>query len=494
MRDAHTIGDYVCLERLGAGGQATTWLAEPADGGDEVLLKVFHVEVAEDWKAAELFERAAQVLEGIDHPNIPAYHDHFEVESDGVVRLCLARDFVAGDSLQDRIDEDGSLSEPEVVELAIELLEVLQYLHAKDPPIVHRDIKPANVILGEDGRPYLVDFGAVQADVLTETGGSTVVGTAGYVAPEQLMGRAEPSSDIYALGVTLVHLLTHTPPTELPSEGFELRFDELLEASAGLKYIIGRMVRADIDEREASAEGLLEKFRTLRDGGQIAVRSSTLPVVPPRGSTLEVVEDEYSVSAQSPTPVLFWHHKKLVRVLRLSVYAVLFVTLLTPLAFLFASIPLLMIGLIGGVIGVLFWAVSLQRRLKVEMTPKYLNIQLPPIRPRPGSQYDSGTELSYYDEYRGETQIPWAHVSIHYGDIRSVDVVRRPSWSSSIGIWKLRLDVDYAERSQRFMGFLDSDDLLQGKLIFELNLTHGEYLWLARLIDKRVSQYRELEG
>jgi hypothetical protein len=477
----------VCLNRLGAGGQATTWLAEPSAGGAPLLLKVFHVEVAGDWKAAELFERAARVLEELEHPNIPAYHDHFEIESDGAVQLCLAREFVAGDSLQDRIDQDGSLSEDQVVDLAIELLEVLEYLHDREPPIVHRDIKPANVILGEDERPYLVDFGAVQAEVLSETGGSTVVGTAGYVAPEQLMGRAEPSSDIYALGVTLVHLLTHTPPTELPSEGFELEFADRLEASAGLTYVIGRMTRADIDERKASAAGLLEKFRALREGREIVVRSSTLPVELPRGSKLQVV-DEGDVTVQTPSKVLYWHPRAGPRYAKYAVYHAIFLFFMAlPLLFWIVS-PWL--SLLTGSIALWFAGTMWlsRRRLAFRFGQDALHIQQPTIKPIPQAK-DRTSQI----ETQGGVAIDGRYASVQYDALKKAQVVKRPSWDGTGKRWKLFLEADDASVVDE--GVLDKPGhSVEGPFVLELNLTHGEYLWLAKLINKRVAQYRELEG
>jgi serine/threonine protein kinase len=487
VSDTIRIGEYECVERLGAGGQATTWLAEPAGGGERLLLKVFHVEVADDWKAAELFERAARVLESIDHPNIPAYHDHFEVESDGVVKLCLARDFVAGDSLQDRIDADGSMSEDEVVDLAIELLEVLRYLHAKTPPVVHRDIKPANVILGDDGRPYLVDFGAVQAEVLSETGGSTVVGTAGYVAPEQLMGRAEPSSDIYALGVTLVHLLTHTPPTELPSDGFELRYDDRLEASSGLKYVLGRMTRADIEEREASADGLLEKFRALKSGDDIVVRSSTLPVSAPAGSALEVLDEEGAVVVRSPKKALYWSSTAGPAFLVLSTWGSLIVLLLFLHALLFAVSPWLLMPtwIILVAVGYLLW--KKRRYLEFRFGQRQMVIEQPPLRVTPQK-----TTFKSQLEERDEHAVRGDRARIAYSELRGAQVVRQPSWRNGVATWKLKLDAESAMVGSDGLG-ARNEQRDPGPFVMELNLTHGEYLWLAKLINKRLEQYRELE-
>ena len=110
------------------------------------------------------------------------------------------------------------------------LLGVLGYLHTLNPPVVHRDIKPDNVIRGEDGRLWVVDFGAVRDFSTTMGGGSTVVGTYGYMAPEQFRGQAIPASDIYAVAATMLHLMTGRSPHELPQEKLKVVFRPMVQA------------------------------------------------------------------------------------------------------------------------------------------------------------------------------------------------------------------------------------------------------------------------
>ena len=134
------------------------------------------------------------------------------------------------------------------------LLTTLAYLHGLSPPVIHRDIKPANVMLRLDGRPVLVDFGAV-GDWTTRVGhGSlTVAGTVGYMAPEQAMGAAGPASDLFALGATMVHALTHCHPADLPRRGLRLLFHDRLGCSADLVAVLEKLVAPDVSERYASA-------------------------------------------------------------------------------------------------------------------------------------------------------------------------------------------------------------------------------------------------
>ncbi len=486
MSQDEFIGDYHITRRLGAGGQATTWLATTPDG-DEVLIKVFHVEIADDWKVAELFERSANVLETIDHPNIPGYRDHFEFEEGHTIKLCLVRDFVEGESLQEIIDDGGSFSEDEVIELAIQLLEILDYLHQKSPPIVHRDIKPANVILGPDKRPYLVDFGAVQADVMTETGGSTVVGTAGYVAPEQLMGRAEPSSDIYALGISLVHLLTRKPPTELPSDGFELDYADELVASPQLKYVLGRMTRADINERDDSAADLLEKFRTLASGGDIVVRSSTLPVKVPRGSELHVVETPNSIIVRTPRVLVWdsspWRRRARLVSMTLGLLFSGFIVLLMA-----AQSPAFGWPLFIGLLLLIYILHRVARPLEIELGSKFLRITQPPLR-----MGHEGEHISSSDEWA--PYIRSKETRVTYDEVKSVDFapVQFGGTTGSNRVMRLnctsKVNLAPPSLGSHMLRLANSDSYL-----LDLGLSQGEEIWLAKLINARLAQHREMQN
>jgi serine/threonine protein kinase len=131
-------------------------------------------------------------------------------------RVVLVAGYVPGRSLQSMIDAGERLDAAAAERLARELLDILDYLHQREKPILHRDLKPSNVIIDAGGRANLIDFGAV-ASSAGETG-STMIGTLGYFPHEQIMGRALPASDLYALGMTLLVAITGRPPEEQPHD------------------------------------------------------------------------------------------------------------------------------------------------------------------------------------------------------------------------------------------------------------------------------------
>ena len=228
---------YVIRESLGQGSFGTTYRATTNDG-DDIALKVLSFRNMKNWKALELFEREARTLKGLNHPAIPQYVDNFELDTDGDRFFCLAQRIAPGRSLQSLVDGGWRPTEPEVVAIAEQLLEVLGYLSSLRPPVCHRDVKPGNVLLDvETGRVSLVDFGATADAAVTtamaaeETtgggyaqGGSTVVGTFGYCAPELYMGAVTPRSDLYSVGATALFLLSGRAPSTMPSTRLRVDF------------------------------------------------------------------------------------------------------------------------------------------------------------------------------------------------------------------------------------------------------------------------------
>ena len=289
---------YTRLDELGSGGQGTSYLAEDTETGDRVVVKRLAVEALEDWKSIELFERAIEVLERLDHPAIPAYVDAFDGSEFGEATggLYFVREFVAGESLQDAVDAGERMTEAEVREVADELFDILVYLHGRDPPVVHRDIKPGNIIRRPNGSLALVDFGAVQEKVLDESGGSTVVGTAGYVPPEQLGGQASPASDLYAVGATLVHLLTHKRPSDLPVERMTIQFRGHADISEAFAEFLDRLLAPNPADRFASAETARRALHGEEPGPDASDADGGVPagteLLPPDGSDLTVERDD----------------------------------------------------------------------------------------------------------------------------------------------------------------------------------------------------------
>ncbi len=251
-------GRFVCLGVLGEGSQGRTFDGIDNREGRAVAIKRFDVRGAMGWKDVELAEREARVLKSLSHPKLPRYVDHFE--EDGALYLVMEK--IEGASLARLRKEGAVFGEEEVLRLLRDASEVLDYLHTRSPPVVHRDLKPGNVIRRPDGSFAFVDFGAVR-DRLRPEGGSTIVGTFGYMAPEQFQGRALPASDVYAIGATAMAMLTGREPEDLPHKGLGI---EVREALAGcvsdrLVRVLELILHPDPDRRARRIAPLLESRR-----------------------------------------------------------------------------------------------------------------------------------------------------------------------------------------------------------------------------------------
>lgn len=194
------IQKYRKLEVLGEGNSGITYLAKKTQDSTQVALKELSLRACQDWKMLDLFEREVDLLKRLDHLAIPRYVDSFVCESDRDRHYYLAQTLAEGKSLADWIESGWRATETDVVDIARQLLTVLAYLQSLEPPVIHRDIKPNNIIRDEAGKIALVDFGAV-GHVYQNTfmRGSTVVGTFGYMAPEQFRGKALPATDLYGV-------------------------------------------------------------------------------------------------------------------------------------------------------------------------------------------------------------------------------------------------------------------------------------------------------
>jgi len=257
MAEALRQGRFVCLGALGEGTQGTTFDGVDKREGRPVAIKRFDVRGAKAWKDVELAEREARVLSSLSHPRLPAYVDHFE--EDGALYLVMEK--IEGESLLAMRKRGAVLSEDDILRLLRDASEVLDYLHGRAPPVIHRDLKPGNVIRRPDKTYAFVDFGAVR-DKLKPQGGSTVVGTFGYMAPEQFQGRATPASDVYAIGATALAMLTGEEPENLPHKGLGIDVEAALEGRASRRLVetLSQMLAPDPDTRPSRIAPLLERF------------------------------------------------------------------------------------------------------------------------------------------------------------------------------------------------------------------------------------------
>ncbi len=270
-------GRYRLGQQLGKGTQGEIFLArdEKAKGAEEREVIVKRLRPRGTWKSFELFEREAKVLAQLRHAGVPRFLATLE-EPPGTFNLVMQR--APGEDLK-TFTARRRLSELELRDVLIRCLEILDYLHTRSPAVVHRDIKPSNLVRAPDGKLALVDFGAV-LDAARDRGGSTIVGTYGYMAPEQLHGQVTPATDIYALGATIASIASGIEPEDIPRKGLRMDLDKLLPSlDAGLRAALIAMTDPDPDKRPQRARDVVALLARTRPPPQ-PVRERALARAP----------------------------------------------------------------------------------------------------------------------------------------------------------------------------------------------------------------------
>ncbi|MBE9118806.1 protein kinase [Lusitaniella coriacea LEGE 07157] len=300
---------YRLQKQLGNNPTRQTWIAEDIESQQQVVVKLLPFSPQTQWQDVKLFEREAQVLQHLNHPCIPRYLDYFSIEKEaggGLPWFALVQEYIPGSSLQQLLQDGKSFTETDAKEIAKQLLEILIHLHELSPPVLHRDIKPSNLIalssqstvqehreqssprlpvppsprhLTASPRPrvsastspgqlatsyYLVDFGAVQDRAKAEGVTFTVVGTGGYAPPEQLWGKAVAASDLYALGATLVHLLTGIAPGKLPQHRMRLQFRDKVTLSPEFAHWLDKLLDPAVEKRFGQARQAREALDAIK--------------------------------------------------------------------------------------------------------------------------------------------------------------------------------------------------------------------------------------
>jgi eukaryotic-like serine/threonine-protein kinase len=244
---------------LGEGGSGITYRAQIVGANSrQVALKALSLQQMTDWKALELFEREAQVLAKLQHPAIPKYIDYFAIDTPENRSFYIVQELAPGKTLSAWLKSGWRCKEAEVKNIAAQLLEILIYLQGLYPPVVHRDLKPSNILRTSDGKISLVDFGAVQQIYHnTFMRGSTVVGTYGYMAPEQFRGQAYFSTDLYGLGATILYLLTRKDPGTLPQRNLKIDFWTYVSIPPKFATWLDRMLEPEVLRRFETADRAL---------------------------------------------------------------------------------------------------------------------------------------------------------------------------------------------------------------------------------------------
>jgi len=258
--------------------------------------------------AIQNFEREANILASLNHPAIPKIYDYF---SEGI-RSYLALEYIEGEDLEALMgDTEQMLPQEQVVDWAIQICDVLSYLHSQEPPIVFRDMKPSNVMLRPPNHIVLIDFGIARNFEAGQKG--TMIGTEGYSPPEQYRGVANPQGDIYALGATLHHLLTRRDPRLEPPFTFHEEPPRLLNPalSEELEGIIMKALEYEPEKRFASAADMkdallqslgadyVEQQRSRRVGSH----PTATPRVAPKAENLPTAVPQQALSETGVLPI-----------------------------------------------------------------------------------------------------------------------------------------------------------------------------------------------
>jgi non-specific serine/threonine protein kinase len=261
-------GKYKILNKIGQGGMSVVYLAMNEKANKQWAIKEMRKEKNKNYEIMkQSLITETNLLKELKHPYLPSIADI--IENDDTIIIVM--DYVEGRPLSDILSEEGVIEEDKVVDYAIQLCDVLDYLHSQNPPIIYRDLKPANIMLRPDGKITLIDFGTARKYNYDSVSDTTCLGTIGYAAPEQFAGetlrQTDARTDIYNLGATMYHLLTGVNPSEPPYELYPIRrWDESL--SNGLEKIILRATRKDPDKRFNDCKEMsyaLQHFRDLDD-------------------------------------------------------------------------------------------------------------------------------------------------------------------------------------------------------------------------------------
>jgi len=258
-------GKYKVLNKIGQGGMSVVYLAMNEKANKQWAIKEVRKEGIENFEVVRQgLIGETNLLKELKHSHLPSIADIIETEG----TLLIVMDYVEGRALSAVMNEEGIQPQETVVDWAIQLCDVLEYLHTQEQPIIYRDMKPANIMLKPDGNVVLIDFGTARKYKEHNLLDTTCLGTMGYAAPEQFGGESQRQTDartdIYNLGATVYHLLTGHNPSEPPYEIYPIRcWNPAL--STGLEKIVEKCVQKNPDDRFQSCGELREALTHYRE-------------------------------------------------------------------------------------------------------------------------------------------------------------------------------------------------------------------------------------
>jgi serine/threonine-protein kinase len=314
---------YQIIRQLGQGGFGRTYLAEDISKSHQTcVLKEFAPQVEEHQdlqKAKELFEREANVLKKLQHPQIPRFHASLQVKIGAKDFFFLVQDYVDGDNyyqlLEQRESQGKTFSEEEIITLLQQILPVLSYIHSQD--VVHRDISPDNLIWRRsDNLPVLIDFGGVKQLPASQgfwrtklVGNNTLLGKKGYAPEEQLrQGKAFFSSDLYSLAVTVLVLITGQEPQKLYDSYQGIwGWGKQIKVSPKLEAVLKKMLAYKPSDRYQRAEQILKDLPSSTAsksvGSYITTKIKTMVVAPGRQRASAIVSRFQSKTQAIAKPI-----------------------------------------------------------------------------------------------------------------------------------------------------------------------------------------------
>ena len=263
------LGDRYEVERQ-LGKKAGRWTLQARDlkTQESVILKVLFLDDNLTATDLKLFTREVEALKLLKHPATPHYQGYFEMDLPSQDRaMTSVQSYIEGISLKEYLESDRTFKQSEIIEIARQTLKILEELHTQSPPIIHRDIRPSNILLQpklpvETAKVCLVDFGTVKS-LTSGTTAFTMVGTDGYLPPEQAGGRALAVSDLYSLGATLVESMTGISPSQMQTRGLRIHFEEHVETDPTFTDWLKKLLSPSLEHRWDSAKRAIEALDAL---------------------------------------------------------------------------------------------------------------------------------------------------------------------------------------------------------------------------------------
>lgn len=320
-------GKYEIIKVLGRGGMGTVYLCENRRLGNLWAVK----EVNSQWKNKIDFLAEPNILKNLSHTGIVRIIDIF-YENDN---LYIVEDYIEGKTLKEHVDANGPLSSELVKDITLQLCSILDYLHSLKSPIIYRDLKPSNIMITPNNKVVLIDFGIARTYKEGKEGDTMVLGSIGYIAPEQLVNiQSNAQTDIYSLGVTMFFMLTGKSignPTELMFEG---NYPE--HAAKSLVKVIQKASAIEPESRYSDVNLMISELDAIITDGEYNKTAIMNPRMPDGEYNNTVIMNSPEASDEITKTVLAENkkHKKRIKLIMIAALAcivalVIFLTLLT---------------------------------------------------------------------------------------------------------------------------------------------------------------------